>query len=159
HFADVLGRCILTGPARVPRVCLISSPIARTVFDAFLDRFGVPLRQAHSSTETGPIALDDRPAADVRPGTVGRLLPGVDVHIGDEPGRPCASGESGRIWVRSPYCMAGYGFPPDVEPRGDVSGWWPTRDLGRMRHDGQLVLEGRIDDCIRTREGRLVNLA
>ena len=43
------GRCALTGPAVAPPVCLLSSPIARAVFDAFLDRFGVPLRQTYSS--------------------------------------------------------------------------------------------------------------
>ena len=54
--------------------------------------------------------------------------------------------------------MAGYGFPPAVARPGDVNGWWPTRDLGALEADGRLVLAGRLDDCIRTREGRLVNL-
>jgi O-succinylbenzoic acid--CoA ligase len=54
--------------------------------------------------------------------------------------------------------MAGYGFPPDLE-RGDVDGWWPTQDLGRLRADGYLVLGGRRDDAIRTRDNRTVNLA
>lgn len=55
--------------------------------------------------------------------------------------------------------MAGYGFPPRVERPGDVDGWWPTRDLGSLEADGHLTLAGRLDDCIRTRENRLVNLA
>lgn len=55
--------------------------------------------------------------------------------------------------------MAGYGWPPHVERPGSIEGWWPTRDLGALRADGRLVLAGRLDDCIRTREGRLVNLA
>jgi O-succinylbenzoic acid--CoA ligase len=46
-----------------------------------------------------------------------------------------------------------------VERPGDVDGWWPTKDLGMLEPDGRLVIAGRIDDCIRTREGRLVNLA
>lgn len=54
--------------------------------------------------------------------------------------------------------MAGYGFPPHVERPGDVDGWWPTQDLGRLRADGYLVLAGRLDDAIRTRENRVVNL-
>ena len=53
HFADVLGRCALTGPAVAPPVCILSSPISRSVFDAFVARFGVPLRQTYSSSETG----------------------------------------------------------------------------------------------------------
>ncbi|HEY6509320.1 MAG TPA: long-chain fatty acid--CoA ligase [Vicinamibacterales bacterium] len=159
HFADMLGRCALTGPAVAPKVCLLSSPIANSVFETFLERFGVPLRQGYSSGETGPIAVDDRPAAAVRPGTVGRLVSRVEVCIGDHPSAPLPSGETGRVWVRSPWQSAGYGFPPDVERPDDVDGWWPTRDLGAFNEDGLLSLAGRMDDCIRTRDGRLVNLA
>jgi O-succinylbenzoic acid--CoA ligase len=83
----------------------------------------------------------------------------VDVRIGDHPDESSPAGENGRIWVRSPWQMAGYGFPPAVERPDVVDGWWPTRDLGRLDPDGRLILTGRIDDCIRTREGRLVNLA
>ena len=54
--------------------------------------------------------------------------------------------------------MAGYGIPPNVERPGDVGGWWPTRDVGSMDPAGRLTLRGRLDDCVRTRDGRLVNL-
>jgi acyl-coenzyme A synthetase/AMP-(fatty) acid ligase len=159
HFADVLGRCALTGPAIAPPMCALSSPIARSVYDAFLDRFGVPLRQTYSSSETGLIAVDAAPAAQVRPETVGRPLPGVEVVIGDHPGSPEPPAVPGRIWVRSPWQMAGYGFPPDVDRPGAVDGWWPTRDLGTLDAGGSLTLAGRMDDAIRTRENRLVNLS
>ena len=159
HFVDVLGRCALTGPAIAPPVCILSAPVSRSVFDTFVARFGVPIRQTYSSSETGLVALDAAPAAGVRPDTVGRPLPGVEVSIGDDPASPQAPGETGRVWVRSPWQMAGYGFPPHVERPGDVDGWWPTRDLGSLEADGHLTLAGRLDDCIRTRENRLVNLA
>lgn len=169
HFADVLGRCRLTGPAVVPRICLLSSPVSLRVHEVFRSRFGVPLRQNYSSSETGVIAVDAGPAADVCPESVGRPVPGVEVRIGDRgdaspPGAGRAAhavggGDVGRIWVRSPWQMDGYGLPPDLTRPGAVDGWWPTRDLGSMRDDGRLVLAGRLDDCIRTREGRLVNLA
>ncbi len=158
HFADVLGRCRLTAPAVAPRICLLSSPVPRAVFDVFLDRFGVPLRQNYSSTETGSLTVDDGPAADVRPETVGRPLRGVELRVGDHPDAPRPEGAIGRIWVRSPWQMEGYGFPPVLECPGRVAGWWPTRDLGAWDADGRLRLAGRVDDCIRTREGRLVNL-
>ena len=159
HFADVLGRCALTGPPVVPPVCILSSPISSEVFDAFIKRFGVPLRQTYSSTETGPITYDDGPHSAVRRETVGRPLTGVEVCIGDHPTRPLPHWEIGRIWLRNSWQMAGYGFPPLVERPGDVDGWWPTRDLGSLEADGYLTLHGRIDDCVRTRENRLVNLA
>lgn len=158
HFADVLGRCRLTGPARVPRICLLSSPVAASVRAAFLERFGVPLRQNYSSTETGVVATDWGAPEEVCGDTVGRPLHGVEVRVGDAPDDPRPAGEVGRIWVRSPWQMEGYGFPPQLERPWHDGGWLPTRDLGAVRADGRIALAGRLDDCIRTREGRLVNL-
>jgi len=158
QLVDALTNCVLTGPAIVPPVCVVSVPVSQVVFDAFLERFGVPLRQAYSVTETGAVTLDDSPADRVQRDTVGRPLHRVEIHIGEHPAQPAAPGEIGRIWVRSPWQMAGYGFPPHVERPGDVDGWWPTQDLGRLRADGYLVLAGRGDDAIRTRENRVVNL-
>lgn len=158
HFADLLGRCDLTGPAVVPRVCLLSSPVIRTVFDRFHDRFGIPLRQNYSSSETASIAVDADAPDRVDPETVGRPLPGVELRFGESPDCGDGDGREGRLWVRSPWLMAGYGFPPDVERPGMIDGWWPTRDIAARREDGRLMLLGRVDDCVRTREGRLVNL-
>lgn len=158
HYADVLGRCALETRPRAPRICLISAPLPRPVFDRFLDRFGVPIRQGYSSTETGQVAVDARPAPMVTPGTVGRPLDGVELHVGDDPAVPGEPGVPGRLWVRSTHTMGGYGFPPHAVNDTLVDGWLPTRDLGLVREDGQLSLTGRIDDCIRSREGRLVNL-
>lgn len=159
HFADVLGRCALTGPPAMPRVCALSSPISRRVFDAFFQRFGVPLRQGYSSSETGQIAINAASDADVQHDVVGRPLPGAEVLVGESPAQPLPAGEIGRVWVRSAWRMAGYGIPPAIEPRRDVDGWWPTRDLGSLNARGEITLSGRLDDRIRTREGRIVDLA
>ncbi len=159
HFADVLGRCTLVEPAVAPPVCVLSSPVSRSVFDRFLDRFGVPLRQAYASSETGAVSVDGRPAAAVQPGTVGTPLPGVEISVGEQPGSPLPFGETGRLWIRTPWLMGGYGWPPDVQRPGELDGWWPTRDVGSFNESGELVLAGRLDECIRSRDGRLVNLA
>jgi acyl-coenzyme A synthetase/AMP-(fatty) acid ligase len=159
HFADVLGRVALTRTPTVPRLCVTSSPISRDVFDRFVRRYGVPLRQLYSSTETGPVSADTSPADAVRHGCVGRPLPGVALRIGDRPDQPVTLGQVGQIWIRSPHLMSGYGVPPYVEPLEHVDGWWATRDLGRLDDLGRLWLEGRLDYCVRSRDGRLVNLA
>lgn len=159
QFADVLGRVPLSRVPRVPPVCLLSSAVGDAVCARFESRFGVPLRGVYSSTETGAIAVEAAPAADVVRGTVGRPLPGVQVSIGDAPTDDSGvSDVPARVWVRSPWQMAGYGLPPSAVRPGDVDGWWPTRDLATRAADGRLRLHGRLDDCIRTREGRLVNL-
>jgi acyl-coenzyme A synthetase/AMP-(fatty) acid ligase len=158
HFVDVLGRCALTGPAVAPRICLLTGPLPQAAFERFVNRFGVPLRQNYSSTETGSLSVDAAPAAAVERETVGHPFPGIDLRVGDRPDAPASRGTVGRIWVRTPWLMDGYGFPPHLERPGMVDGWWPMRDLGSIQPDGRLKLAGRMDDCIRTREGRLVNL-
>jgi acyl-CoA synthetase (AMP-forming)/AMP-acid ligase II len=159
HLADLLGRCVLTAPPRVPRICLLSSAISQSVFQRFLERFGVPLRQTYSSSETACLTVDARPDDEVQPGTVGLPVSGVTLRIGEHPDRPSPQGAIGRIWAQSLWAMAGYGFPPDLERPQTVNGWWPTQDLGSFDASGCLTLAGRLDDCIRTREGQLVNLA
>ncbi len=159
HLLEALSSCVLTGPAVMPRLCVVGTPLPASVHDAFTGRFGVPLRQGYSSTETGPICLDASPPERVQRDTVGTPLDGVEVRVGDDPTERIEADRVGRIWVRGPGQMAGYGFPPHVERPGDVDGWWPTQDLGRLRADGYLVLAGRMDDAVRTRDNRTVNLA
>jgi acyl-coenzyme A synthetase/AMP-(fatty) acid ligase len=159
QFADVLGRVPLERIPRMPSVCLVSSALGDAVYDRFERRFGVPLRGVYSSTETGAIAVDAAPASEVVRGTVGHPLPGVSLAIGDHPSTAGATtGTPGRVWVRSSWQMAGYGVPPSVARPGEIDGWWPTRDLASLDPDGRVRLRGRLDDCVRTREGRLVNL-
>jgi acyl-CoA synthetase (AMP-forming)/AMP-acid ligase II len=177
HFADVLGRCRIRGTPVAPRICLISSAVSESVHREFRRRFGVPLRGAYSSTETGAIAVEASAPDDVGWDTVGHPLPGVDLRIEHDitdgpplgvaesvgaggPGRSQANAGLGRVWVRSPWLFAGYGRPPDLE-RADLrdDGGWPPRDLARLDDTGRLTLCGRIDDCIRTRDARLVDLA
>src|SRR5262249_37842134 len=137
---------------------VISTPVSDAVFDAFVDRFKTPLRQSYSTTETGTLAFDDSPPDRVQRDTVGRPLEGVEICVGERPGQPSAPEQIGPVWVRCPWQTAGYGFPPQIERHTDADGWWLTRDLGRLRSDGYLVLAGRADDAIRTRENRVVNL-
>jgi acyl-CoA synthetase (AMP-forming)/AMP-acid ligase II len=159
HFVGLLTRCRVTGDPRVPAICLTSTATSESLHRAFAQRFGVPLRGTYSSTETGAVSVDAAPDPEVRWDSVGRLLPGVELRVGDQPSQTVAPGAIGRLWVRSRWIFDGYGVPPACERPGMVEGFFPTRDLGRLDTDGRLFLRGRIDDCVRTREGRLVDLA
>jgi acyl-CoA synthetase (AMP-forming)/AMP-acid ligase II len=159
-MADVLGRCAITAPCSAPPFCATAGRLSRAVCENFQTRFGVPLRQLYGTTETGIVTVDAAPAHEVRSETAGQPLPGVEIRIGDHPEAPVAAGALGRIWLRSPlYMMDGYGFPPDLQPRKIVDGWWPTPDAGHLDERGALTIAGRLDDCIRTGAGYLVNAA
>jgi acyl-CoA synthetase (AMP-forming)/AMP-acid ligase II len=102
------------------------------------------------------------PAAELdRPGSVGLPLPGTEVVIVDEAGRPVPAGQTGEIVVRGPHVMAGYWRAPEITARtfrpdpgtGQVS--LHTGDYGRLDADGYLYFEGRRDDMFKHRGARV----
>ncbi len=159
-MADALVRAAGGPRFAAPPLCVVAAGrLPELLFQAFRTRFGVPLRGQYGATECGIISVDASPARDVRPGTVGRAVPGVDVRIGDGPDTPTSTGQIGRIWIRSPWLMEGYGFPPAVERPECVGDWWAAQDVGSLDQAGYLTLRGRTDDCVKTSAGYLVNLA
>jgi len=111
-----------------------------------LERYGM--------TETGMITSNPLDGARVG-GTVGRPLPGVDVRIVDEQGRPCGPDAIGGVQVRGPNVFAGYWrmeektreeFTEDRYFRTGDMGQWVAEEPGR----GYLRLVGRAKDLIIT---------
>ena len=117
---------------------------------------GLDLVNAYGLTETsstvavlGPddhrlaFASDDPQVRD-RLGSVGRVLPGVELSIRDPEGNPVPDGELGEIWVRGDQVSGEY---LGIE-RGADDGWFNTRDSGRVDDEGYLFVHGRLDDVI-----------
>ena len=90
-------------------------------------------------------AASDDPAVRKRLTSVGVPLPGIEIAIRDDAGRPLGAGEHGEVFVRGEQVSGEY------EGRGsqtDAEGWFPTRDAGYLDAAGYLFLEGRADDII-----------
>ena len=132
-------------------------PMPRPVVERALATLeGLDLVNAYGLTETsstiavlGPdehrtaFASDD-PDVRARLGSVGRVLPGVELSIRDPEGQPVPDGALGEIWVRGDQVSGEYlgaGGPSD-------DGWFNTRDSGRLDADGFLYVHGRLDDVI-----------
>ena len=157
-MTDMLVRAPLAQPVRAPAACS-SLRVPERVWRAFQERFGVPLRGSYSTTEAGPVTHDAASPAEVRPESDGLPIVGAAVSVGDDPAAPFPPGRIGPIWVKTPWYMEGYGYPPELEPIQERDGWRPTRDMGRMDEAGYLYFLGRLDDCIKTGAGHLVNMA
>jgi fatty-acyl-CoA synthase len=115
-----------------------------------LERFGPVLYQTYALRETGFITGLD-PDAHRRPellDSIGWPLPGVDVAIRDQQGRPLPPGEIGEITVRSDSVMTGYWNAPDLSAAALREGWLHTGDLGRQNPQGWLHLVDRIKDVV-----------
>jgi fatty-acyl-CoA synthase len=79
--------------------------------------------------------------------SVGRPLPGFNLEIRDEEGRPLPTGRVGRIWIKGPSLMEGYLDAPEATARALKDGWLDTGDLGFLR-GGELYLTGRAKDVV-----------
>ena len=100
---------------------------------AFVEEtFGVPVCSMYGTTEIGVILADYPGAADhvVKPGALGKPLPGVRVEVHGPDGRPCPPNEIGeiKVWRRHE--------------------WFPTKDRGYVDADGYFHHAGRADDVI-----------
>ena len=111
-------------------------------------QFGITLWQGYGITETSPvIAAESRQGT--RPGTVGRVLPGIEVRI-DAP-EPEMVGE---ILVRGPNVMKGYFKDPHSTAEAIIDGWYRSGDLGYLTNDGFLSISGRVKSLIVTPNGK-----
>jgi long-chain acyl-CoA synthetase len=108
-------------------------------------------------TECKRVSYLDPELVDSKPGSVGKAIPGTEVYLLSEDGKPVLPGEVGTLYVRGPHVMAGYWNRPDLTEQMLKPGKLPgervlcTHDLFRMDDEGFLYFVGRTDDIIKTR--------
>lgn len=107
--------------------------------------------QTYGQTEAGPRVGTLRAAdAALRPGSVGRAVPGVRIAIRSSTGEPLPPGRVGEIVVKGDGVMSGYFRDPAATAEVLRDGWLRTGDLGRVDDDGFLWLAGRLRNLIIT---------
>ncbi|MGM9957583.1 MAG: class I adenylate-forming enzyme family protein, partial [Peribacillus sp.] len=80
--------------------------------------------------------------------SVGKPLPGVDIKILNDEGKPAEINKIGHVYVRTGRTMKGYWKRPDASSETLVNGWVNTKDMGWIDEDGYLFLSGRSSDMI-----------
>jgi len=106
--------------------------------DLIAQRFGpVPVLEGYGATEASPVIAVNKPT-DNRRGTVGGLLPGMEIKLEPVEGVPGA-----RLSVRGPNVMAGYlTLGGGIEPPAD--GWHDTGDVVEVSADHWIKILGRV---------------
>lgn len=106
----------------------------------------------YGMTETSPVSTQTRRDDDLehRTGTVGRVLPHVEVKIVDPAtGVTQPRGTAGELCTRGYSVMLGYWNEPEKTAEAvDSARWMHTGDLATMREDGYVEIVGRIKDMI-----------
>jgi acetyl-CoA synthetase len=124
-------------------------PLNREVIDQFKRHFGVIVRDGYGQTENS-LLVGTLKGMTVKPGTMGKPIPGNRVEIIDKEGRPVAVGKVGDIAVHqdSPILFVGY-YRDEERTRQAFRGpWYLTGDQGRRDEEGYFWFEGRSDDMI-----------
>ncbi|MFC7096390.1 acyl-CoA synthetase [Halobaculum marinum] len=129
----------------------IGEPLGGGVVEWGRDRLGVTIHDTYGQTETGNMVINNYPAMEVRPGSMGKPLPGVTAAVVDpDTGEPLDPGETGVIAERGdfPCFFAEYWNKPEQTADCFVNDWYLSGDLGYVDEDGYFWFEGRADDVI-----------
>ena len=114
----------------------------------FEDRFEVRVDEGYGLTEASPVVATASGTSAPR-GSIGSVLPGIEVRLVDADGHDVLEGDSGELWVRGPNVFAGYW--EDDEATGHArtpDGWLRTGDVAIADEEGFLYLVDRAKDII-----------
>jgi acetyl-CoA synthetase len=132
------------------------------------ETLGLPIHDNWWQTETGGIMIANFAASPIKPGSMGRPLPGIEAAVArrDEHGRVIVSGgapllaepgQEGELVLRAgwPSMFRGYLHGEERYRRAFVGGWYLSGDLVRRDADGYYWFVGRGDDVIKS-SGHLI---
>jgi acetyl-CoA synthetase len=124
------------------RLVSAGEPLNPEAIQAFEAALGLSIHDGYGQTETGQ--LTGMPAGEtVRPGSMGKPLPGFHLDVVDEEGNAADEGELALDPATVPTFFRGY---LGEEPYREQT--WRTGDHVRCDEDGFLWFEGRLDDVI-----------
>ena len=118
--------------------------------------FGVPVLDNWWQTETGGIMIANYPSMPVKPGSMGRPLPGIEARVAQVDGQMIRfSEQTGTVG----HLVLKKGFPSQFRTylneeeryrKSFLADWYITGDLAKVDEDGYFWFVGRADDIIKT---------
>lgn len=125
------------------------------LYDRWKTTFGVEVLDGLGTAEMWHIFLSNLPG-DVKPGTLGKPIPGFEVEVRNDDGAPVPDGEVGKLWVAGD--SRGIGYWRDMARSKQVfrGEWVVTGDLVRRDDQGYISYVGRGDDAIKVKGKWLV---
>jgi acetyl-CoA synthetase len=169
YTAPTAVRMMMRGGAAIARkypcpalrfIASVGEPLAPEAVLWGNEAFNLPIHDNWWQTETGGIMIANYAATDIRPGSMGRPLPGIEAAIvrRSESGvQIVADGEQGELALRRgwPSMFRGYLGEDERYAKCFVGDWYLTGDLARRDADGYFWFIGRSDDVIKS-SGHLI---
>jgi acetyl-CoA synthetase len=126
-----------------------------------LEAFGLPIHDNWWQTETGGIMVANYAAMDIKPGSMGKPLPGIEAAVVRKSGESVEvvadPGVEGELALKSgwPSMFRGYLNDDERYRKCFAGGWYLTGDLAKRDGDGYFWFVGRADDVIKS-SGHLI---
>jgi long-chain acyl-CoA synthetase len=120
-----------------------AAPLSRDLGE-FYAAIGMPLIEGYGLTEGGVVCLN--PMDKPKPGSIGRLLPGVEARLADD----------GEFLVKSPCLFSGYYKDPESTAAVIKDGWLYTGDIAEFDDEGYVYITGRKKELIVSSNGKKI---
>jgi acetyl-CoA synthetase len=142
--------------SRLRLVASVGEPLNPSAVVWGQEALGLPIHDNWWQTETGGIMIANYPSMEIRPGSMGKPLPGVEavivrrdgqaVHVIEEPD------QEGELALKPgwPSMFREYLHEPERYAKCFAGGWYLTGDLARRDASGYFTFVGRADDIIKT---------
>ncbi|MBM3205598.1 acetate--CoA ligase [Candidatus Shapirobacteria bacterium] len=117
-----------------------------------LKAFGLPFHDNWWQTETGGILIANYPSLPIKPGSMGKPIPGIKAGIVSDKGQVLRTKKIGNLAIKSPWpsMMKTIWRRPQKYRSYFQKGWYLTGDLAYKDKDGYFWFVGRADDVIKT---------
>lgn len=143
-------------PAKLRELVSAGEPLNPEVIDAVREAWGITVRDGYGQTET-TAQVGNSPGLTVKPGSMGKPLPGYDVCLVDGGAREVVEGEVAlRLGASRPLgLMVGYQDDPQRTAQAMADGYYRTGDEARVDEDGYIHFVGRGDDVFKSSDYRI----
>jgi long-chain acyl-CoA synthetase len=123
-----------------------AAPLSKDLAE-FYEAVGMPLIEGYGLTEGGVVTLNplDRP----KPGSIGKVLPGIEVRIADD----------GELLIRTPCLFTEYLHDPATTAEVQRNGWLHTGDIAYIDDEGFVFITGRKKELIVSSTGKKIHPA
>jgi acetyl-CoA synthetase len=142
----------------VRHVCSAGEPLNPEVIRWSMSFLGKRIHDNWWQTETGAPCISNFKCMAIRPGSMGKPLPGITAAIVDENGNELPPRKEGFLALRPGWPSMMIGVWGDISKYRDyffIPGWYTSGDQAYMDEDGYIWFLGRSDDVIKTSGERL----
>ena len=134
-------------------VLSVGEPLNPEVVRWGLKVYGQRIHDTWWMTETGAQLICNYPSMEIKPGSMGKPIPGVKAAIIDDQRQRAAAVRMGNLAIRTPWpsmMRKIWNNPAKYEEYFRIPGWYVSGDSAYMDEEGYFWFQGRIDDVINT---------